>query len=273
MEIDTRNLMRDLMGLALTVSKVSAHFYDTTAGTKNTKYRENLPGAHELEFHAAKDSICAPFASEETNAAIGRWLISSEQKISHVAAYTYGNSATVRLGKKENGELCAIRAVEIAHNQPHGNQQRLNSPLVLQPFQNAISYFEQTGADPAGLPIKSTVMAEILLFVPVLPNGLASIEMKSGHSTFKPDKLLVPGISQDEEALLEGRKLTYAALLRASGFTINRVSDLGIRPDGKLVFVDPDVLQCSGNLQEAHRRFNHALGMIGLKEVLSPLSL
>lgn len=116
---------------------------------------------------------------------------------------------------------------------------RLNTPIV-HPHEST-------------LPLPNTVTAiELSDYIPVLPNrGVLANQVIPGHNTLDFSEYAVQGYGEQTTDLLHPLEyqmtepciLEFLTLLRASGYEISCARDIGLKPDGTPVFVDPDVVQ------------------------------
>lgn len=231
------SLVRDLTRLSYHMQRVGEFFYSEDFQPHlDRQYRSSLPRFDALNWLPVSDTL-NPYGERLKFSGAADWLKSKGGR--DIAPYAHGNSARVNALRMVDGRIKVLRIGVEDNSFVSSHHERLECPLVLQPDEKII--LNDSSAD------KSLVL-EILPCVPVLPNGVACVEIVSGHSAYPKythPELLSHQISPDEVSGMERDKLTFAAFLGShagAGFEINRVSDIGILPDGTPVFVDPDVL-------------------------------
>ena len=267
--------IRDFTKLAISCAKIANHFYqpDRQPHTERS-YRESLPALDALTYVSlealTKNRAAVDYILQEavpTQGAVD-WLVS--HGVTEIAKYTAGNSARVAIARRNGGHVLALRTLGKPDDYRTGRlahafdatKNRMETPLVLQPFdRTSVSYIGE-----GRFTTRYTVLLELLPVLPVLPNGIGSIDVSDGHAQYCEEKISgVPNFSEDEERMFESRKLTFVSLVKAAGFQISRVADIGILPDGTPVFVDPDVIR-PGLVEpaEALQKLQYSMASLGL---------
>ncbi len=245
------NLVSDLVGLGLATTKLASFFYNADHQPKpNVAYRPDLRAFNDLNWTPVTDQMGNQKESFLNIRGGKNWL--ETHGVVSVAYYTGGNSASVYALRLENNHIKMLRT-------SFKNPNRIVSPMVLQPQAKNFDLFGKRFWNDT----YTDVFLEILPAVPVLPNDIAGIEPISGHSTYRPTPLLPSVISPNDWSRLEGQKLALGTVFGSQGFTINRIADMGVLPDGTIVFVDPDVLQ-EGNrrIDIASARVHNLIGQL-----------